>query len=197
MSTEAPFIVLMAGGTASGKSSIVQRFVEETGAAYVGHDRYYFDVPQPVGHDFDHPDALDTDRLIHDVSRLKSGQSAELPMYDFASHSRTDGVEVMDPASIIVVEGILVLSDPRLVELGDLTVFVDAPEPVRLKRRVHRDVEDRGRTEASVLEQYSNTVKPNHDRFVEPSKGLASLVLDGTAPIEESLLRLRSALPRL
>ena len=197
MSTEGSFIVLMAGGTASGKSSIVQCFVEDTGAAYVGHDRYYFDVNQPRGHDFDHPDALDTDRLIHDVSKLKLGQSAELPVYDFASHSRTSAVELMNPAPIIVVEGILVLSEPRLVELADLTVFVDAPEPVRLERRIRRDVADRGRTEASVLAQYSNTVKPNHDRFVEPSKAYASLILDGTAPIEESMKTLRKALPHV
>jgi len=196
MSTDGSFIVLMAGGTASGKSSIVRRFVEDTGAAHVGHDRYYFDIKQPRGHDFDHPDALDTDRLIHDVSKLKLGQPADLPVYDFASHSRTNAVEVMAPAPIIVVEGILVLSESRLVELADLTVFVDAPEPVRLDRRIRRDVADRGRTKASVLAQYSTTVKPNHDRFVEPSKSIASLVLDGTAPIDESVRRLREALPR-
>ncbi len=195
MNTDSPFIILVAGGTASGKSTIVQRFVQETGAAHLGHDRYYFDVSEPRGHDFDHPDALDTDRLIENLSRLKSGLSVNLPVYDFASHIRTGCTELMPPSSVVVVEGILVLSDPRLATLGDLKVFVDAPESIRLERRIQRDVAERGRTESSVLSQYAATVKPNHDRFVEPSKAKASLVLDGTAPIQKSVRQLISALP--
>jgi uridine kinase len=187
-------VIAVGGGTASGKSTIVEEFVKESGAAYLGHDRYYFDVSQPRGHDFDHPDALDTDRLIENLEQLKAGQAAEIPVYDFATHSRTSAVETMHPSDVIVVEGILVLSDARLVSLADKVVFVDAPESVRLARRIQRDVAERGRTKESVMDQYTSTVKPNHDRFVEPTKALADLVLDGTAPISESVLQLRTAI---
>jgi uridine kinase len=187
MPSERPFVLVIAGGTASGKSSIVSRFVAATGAAHLSHDRYYFDAPEPKGHDFDHPDALDTARLVADVECLKRGESVDLPVYSFASHSRTQDTETMHPTSVIVVEGILVLADSRLAALADLTVFVDAPEPVRFRRRLRRDMADRGRTEESVRAQYAETVKPNHDRFVQPSKALATVVLDGTADLAQSV----------
>ena len=195
MKTDRPFVIVVAGGTASGKSTIVSRFVAETGATHLGHDRYYWDVPEPSGHDFDHPDALDTDRLVSDLARLRAGDAADLPVYDFASHSRTERVERVDPSAIIVVEGILVLADERLEELADLTVFVDAPEETRFARRMARDVAERGRTEESVRAQYAATVKPNHDRFVEPSRARAQLVLDGTAAIEDSVAQLVDHVP--
>ena len=196
MSIDHSFVVLIAGGTASGKSSIVDRFVRDTGAVHLGHDRYYFDVSEPEGHDFDHPDSLDTDRLLQDLTRLKRGETAELPVYDFASHTRTSRVEVMAPAPLIVVEGILVMSDPRLVAIADLTVFVDAPESVRLERRLARDVAERGRTPESVMAQYEATVRPNHDRFVEPCRSIADVILDGCDPLSASVERLKRVLPR-
>lgn len=195
MSIERTVIVVVAGGTASGKSTIVSRLVQRTGAVHISHDRYYFDAPNPRGHDFDHPTALDTDRMVDDVTLLKSGRSAQLPVYEFASHSRSNEVENMEPAPLIVVEGILVLADPRVVALADLTVFVDAPEAVRFERRLARDMAERGRTEDSVRAQYRETVKPNHDAFVEPSKANASVVLDGTDDVERSVDRLVSLLP--
>jgi uridine kinase len=195
MSIERTVIVVVAGGTASGKSTIVSRLVERTGAVHISHDRYYFDAPNPRGHDFDHPTALDTDRMVDDVTLLKSGRSAELPVYQFASHSRSIEVELVEPAPLIVVEGILVLADPRVVALADVTVFVDAPEAVRFERRLARDISERGRTEDSVRAQYRETVKPNHDAFVEPSKRQASVVLDGTDDVERSVDRLVSLLP--
>ncbi len=194
MSTDGPFIILVAGGTASGKTSIVEQFVAQTGAAHIGHDRYYFDVPEPRGHDFDHPDSLDTRLLVEHVARLRSGQHADLPVYEFASHSRAVETERVEPAPLMVVEGILVLQEPALVALADLVVFVEAPEPIRLERRIHRDITERGRTEESVMDQFHKTVKPNHDQFVQPSKAQAGLVLDGTEPIEESVKKLVSAL---
>ena len=187
MSIDAPYVMVVAGGTASGKTTIVGRFVERTGAAHISHDRYYFDVPNPRGHDFDHPSALDTDMLVQNVAELKAGGVAQLPVYEFATHSRTHAVETMSPSSLIVVEGILVLADPRIVALADLTVFVDAPETVRFERRLKRDMAERGRTEASVRSQYESTVKPNHDRFVEPSKHVASVVLDGTEDVDQNV----------
>ena len=195
MSTDTPFVVLIAGGTASGKSSIVARFVERTGAATIGHDRYYFDVSEPQGHDYDHPDALDTDLLVMHLEALRRGEVAPLPVYDFATHTRQDDTEDRMPSALIVVEGILVMNDPRLRALADLCVFVDAPENVRLARRIERDARERGRNEESVLTQYRATVKPNHDRFVQPSMASAELVLDGCAPIEESVGLLKEAVP--
>jgi uridine kinase len=196
MPSEQPFVLVIAGGTASGKSSIVSRFVAATGAAHLSHDRYYFDVPEPRGYDFDHPDALDTDRLVADLECLKRGESAELPVYSFASHSRSEDTETMHPTPVIVVEGILVLADARLAALADLTVFVDAPEPVRFDRRLRRDMAERGRTEESVRTQYAETVKPNHERFVQPSKALASVVLDGTVDLDQSVDKLVSLVVR-
>jgi len=196
MPSEQPFVLVIAGGTASGKSSIVSRFVAATGAAHLSHDRYYFDVPEPRGYDFDHPDALDTDRLVADLECLKRGESAELPVYSFASHSRSGDTETMHPTPVIVVEGILVLADARLADLADLTVFVDAPEPVRFDRRLRRDMAERGRTEESVRTQYAETVKPNHERFVQPSKALASVVLDGTVDLDQSVDKLVSLVVR-
>ena len=195
MSTDGPFIVVIAGGTASGKTTLVQRLVEQTGAAHISHDRYYFDVSNPEGHDFDHPSSLDTDRLVRDVTELKAGRSANLPVYDFASHSRTGEVQAMDPQPLIIVEGILVLADPRVAALADLAVYVDAPEPVRFERRLARDLRERGRTEESVRAQYAATVAPNHIRHVEPSRSRAQLVVDGTAAIEATVQRLVSVLP--
>lgn len=195
MSTDRPFVVVIAGGTASGKSTIVRRLVERTGAAHISHDRYYFDAPDPRGHDFDHPAALDTDRLVQNVTDLKAGRPTVLPVYEFATHSRTSEIFSMDPHPLIIVEGILVLADSRVAALGDLTVFVDAPEPVRFKRRLNRDVRERGRTEASVRAQYAATVAPNHVRYVEPSRNGADLIVDGTADLEATVEQLVSVLP--
>ena len=195
MSTDRPFIVIIAGGTASGKTTIVRRLVERTGAAHISHDRYYFDAPDPRGHDFDHPAALDTDRLVQNVTDLKAGRPTVLPVYEFATHSRTNEILSMDPHPLIIVEGILVLADSRVAALGDLTVFVDAPEPVRFKRRLNRDVRERGRTEASVRAQYAATVAPNHVRYVEPSRNGADLIVDGTADLEATVEQLVSVLP--
>ena len=195
MSTKTPFVLLMAGGTASGKSTVVEALVTKTGATLLCHDRYYRDVVQPIGHDYDHPSALDTDRLVHNLEQLRSWQPTDLPVYDFATHTRQQRTEECAPSPLIVVEGILVMHDDRLRRLSDLCVFVEAPEAVRLARRIDRDVQNRGRTEAGVRAQYEATVKPNHDRFVQPSKRHAKLVLNGCAPIDESVSQIMQALP--
>ena len=195
MNTEGPFVLLVSGGTASGKSSILKQFVEQTGATLICHDRYYHDVSDPLGHDYDHPDALDTELLVEHLERLRTGQDASLPVYDFATNTRQGHSEKCSPSPLVVVEGILVMSDLRLQALADFCVFVDAPEDVRLARRIARDVQMRGRTEQSVMEQYRSTVKPNHDHFVQPSKQRADLVLDGCASIEESVSSLVQSLP--
>jgi uridine kinase len=130
--------------------------------------------------------------LIADVVALKAGREVLLPVYDFASHKRTPEAEGLKPSPIIVVEGILVLAEARLAALADLSVFVEAPEEVRLNRRIARDVAERGRSPQGVRAQFEATVKPNHDRFVQPSKVVADLVLDGTRPPDVSVAELMS-----
>lgn len=179
----APFVVIIAGGTASGKTTVAQRAAARLGALLLHHDRYYKDVAQPIGHNYDHPDALDTARLVADLDQLRAGAPAALPVYDFRTHSRQPETERVEPTAIIFVEGILTLADPELAARADLAVFVDAPADVRLARRVRRDVAERGRDVVGVLDQYLNTVRPMHEAYVEPTKATAALVLNGTAPI--------------
>jgi uridine kinase len=178
----APFFVVVAGGTASGKSTVAGALAPRLGAVLISHDRYYLDVDEPRGHNYDHPDALDTDRLVADLTVLASGRSAGLPVYEFATHSRRPEVEVVQPAPVVVVEGILVLADPRVAKLADLTVYVDCPDDIRLVRRIRRDVVERGRDVNGVLEQYLATVRPMHEQFVAPCRGQADIVLNGTRP---------------
>ncbi len=179
-----PFIVVIAGGTASGKTTAARTVSARLGALRIEHDRYYKDVAQPRGHNYDHPHALDTDRLVDDLSRLREGKPAGLPVYDFPTHRRRPEVETVLPSPIILVEGILTLADPRIRDLSDLRVFVDAPADIRLVRRIRRDVVERGRDVAGVLEQYLATVRPMHEAYVAPSVAHAHLVLHGTDPEE-------------
>ena len=174
----------MAGGTASGKTTVAARAAERLGALLLHHDRYYHDVAEPRGHNYDHPDALDTARLVADLDALLAGRPAALPIYDFRTHSRSAETEAAQPSEIILVEGILTLAYGPLSERADLRVFVDAPADIRLARRLRRDVAERGREVNGVLDQYLTTVRPMHEAFVAPSAATASLVLNGTAPID-------------
>lgn len=177
-----PYFVVVAGGTAGGKSTLARGLAERLDSVLIAHDRYYFDVAEPRGHNYDHPDALDTARLVSDLETLADGKEAGLPVYAFATHSRQPEVERVQPAPVILVEGILVLADPRVAELADLTVYVDCPDDIRLVRRIRRDVVERGRDVHGVLEQYLGTVRPMHEQFVAPCRAHADLVLDGTQP---------------
>lgn len=184
-------VVAVAGGTASGKTSLVQRFAEQHPCLRLTHDRYYLDVAEPRGHDYDHPDALDTELLVEHLALLRAGRPAQLPVYDFRTHTRQPQAEQVLPQELVIVEGILVLHHPALRALADLTVFVHAPPDVRLVRRIRRDVVERGRDVPGVLEQYLATVRPGHLSFVEPSRQHAELELDGTRPLDELLARFR------
>ena len=179
-------IVLIAGGTASGKTTIAKEVAHRIDAVLIHHDRYYKDIPHPRGYNFDEPDALDNMLLAQHIRQLKNGQSADLPIYDFPTHSRLPQTETIQPRPIIIIEGILVLSDPELRSLGDLCVFVDAPADIRLTRRIRRDVLERGRDVESVLEQYLNTVRPMHNIHIAPCQEYTSVLLDGTVPISQS-----------
>jgi len=188
-----PFLVVIAGGTASGKSTAAERAAVELNALLISHDRYYLDVAEPRGHNYDHPDALDTARLVRDLRELLAGRAAGLPVYDFPTHCRLPEPEVVEPSDIILVEGILTLADPRVAALAALSVYVDAPDDIRLVRRIRRDVVARGRTVDGVLDQYLATVRPMHNTFVAPCLHIADLVLSGVDPIEAVVGQLVSA----
>jgi uridine kinase len=175
----------VAGGSGSGKSTVVfevRRALPAGSTCVLHHDAYYRDLSHLSFHDrarvnFDHPDALETDLMAAHVRRLLSGDVADVPRYDFSTHTRARGRERVHPTPVVVLDGILVLADARLRELMDLKVFVDTDADVRLVRRLRRDVDQRGRSAASVLDQYEATVRPMHLEFVEPSKRHADLVV--------------------
>lgn len=188
-------VVGIGGGTASGKTSVARQTAERLGARclLVAHDRYYHPkAAMPVPGNFDHPDALDTARLLGDLARLRGGAPVSLPTYDFAIHDRLPEHQwdAAPPRPIVVVEGILVLAIPELRDAFDLRVFVDAPDDLRLARRIRRDTTERGRSLVDVLDQYERTVRPMHERWVAPSRAHADLVLDGTSPPPDSVDRL-------
>jgi uridine kinase len=193
---EGPLIVGIAGGTASGKTTLVRRAAMALGRAglWIQHDRYYLDVVDPRSHNYDHPDALDTPRLIADLDSLRAGLTTELPDYDFKTHTRRALGESVRPCPVLLVEGILVLADPELRKRFDLTFFVQADDDLRLARRLSRDIAERGRTADDVLRQYLETVRPMHKRFVAPSRAHAEHVLDGEGDLNVELGRLLEAI---
>ena len=178
-------VIGVAGGSGSGKTTVVRRIIESIGPAHVAlldHDRYYRDrndlrLEERAALNYDHPDALETDLMVQHVHELKAGRPVEVPSYDFTRHARLATPEVVPPRRAIIVEGILIFTDASLRALMDIKVFVDTDADTRFIRRLQRDVAERGRTMESVIEQYQSTVKPMHLEFVEPSKRYADLIL--------------------
>ncbi|HET6974304.1 MAG TPA: uridine kinase [Pyrinomonadaceae bacterium] len=178
-------IIGICGGTGSGKTTVANRILESVSASevvFIQQDSYYrnlTDLPLDYRHiaNFDHPDALDNDLLVNHVRRLKAGEAVELPLYDFKTHSRMPETRHVEPKPIVIVEGILIYADPRLLEQMDIKVFVDTPDDIRFIRRLRRDLAERGRTVESVIEQYIATVRPMHMQFVEPSKRHADVII--------------------
>lgn len=180
-------IIGVAGGTGSGKTTLVnqllKRFVDNVAVLY--HDNYYkpyselsFSERKKIN--YDHPDAFDTGLLVRHLKILRENRSIETPTYDYRLYTRSEKTETVRPSKVIIVEGILVFADESLRSLMDIKIFVDTDADVRILRRILRDVEERGRSIKSVVEQYLNTVKPMHEQFVEPSKRYADIiVLDG------------------
>jgi uridine kinase len=180
-----PVLIGIAGGSASGKTTVVRRLLDELGpdrAAAIAHDRYYRDRASLTPDartviNYDHPDALDTDLFVQHLEVLRTGRPIDAPVYDFSRHARRPERERIHPRPAIIVEGILVLAEPRLRALMDLSVYVDAGDDARLARRLARDVADRGRTPESVLAQYASTVRPMHEVLVAPSRRYADMIL--------------------
>lgn len=178
-------IIGICGGTGSGKTTIARAIVEAVGAAnvvLVEQDSYYrdlADMPLDERHqaNFDHPDSLDSNLMVNHILRLKQGLPAEMPLYDFKTHTRTKNIEIIEPRPVVIVEGILIFSEPRVLDLLDVRVFVDTPDDIRLIRRLRRDHAERGRTYEHTMDQYVRTIRPMHWEFVEPSKRHADVII--------------------
>ena len=174
----------IAGGTGSGKSTITKRIVEHFGGnvSVVTHDNYYkahdeMTYEERCMLNYDHPDAFENELMIEHLKQLKAGNSVQCPVYDYTVHNRSKDTIAIEPAKVIIVEGILILADKQLCDEMDIRVFVDTDADVRILRRIIRDVKKRGRTLDSVVDQYLTTVKPMHEAFVEPSKKNAHVII--------------------
>ena len=178
-------IIGVAGGSGSGKTTVANQILERVEAdkiACIPHDAYYKDLGHLTPEErravnFDHPHSLDTSLLIEHLQQIKAGRAVEIPVYDFTRHTRTTQTQHIEPAPIIMVEGILIFAEPELRRMLEVKLFVDTDADIRLIRRLQRDVEERGRTVQSVIEQYLHTVRPMHLEFVEPSKRYADVII--------------------
>jgi uridine kinase len=180
-----PLVIGIAGGTGSGKTSVAHALAEGLpphSVVAVEHDSYYRHRPELTFEErshlnYDHPNALDNELLISHLELLRAGQPAEVPIYDFMTHARRPETRRVEPARVVIVEGILVFVDERVRRLLDIKLFVDTDADLRVFRRIRRDLEQRGRTFASIREQYYSSVRPMHLQYVEPSKRWADLII--------------------
>jgi uridine kinase len=183
--SKGPVVIGVAGGSGSGKTTVVRRIVESLGddrVTVLDHDSYYHDrselrLEERAALNYDHPDSLDTDLMVKHLQELRAGRDVEVPVYDFARYARRAVTETAHSRRAIIVEGILIYADAALRDLMDVKVFVDTDDDTRFIRRLRRDVAERGRTMESVIEQYLGTVKPMHLEFVEPSKRYADVII--------------------
>jgi uridine kinase len=180
-----PLTIGIAGGTGSGKTTVANAILARVRADHIAsipHDAYYKDLAALTPSlraqiNFDHPDSLETSLLIQHLQQLRDGQSIDLPVYDFKTHTRTQQTIGIDPKPVVIVEGILILVEPVLRTLFDIKIFVDTDADIRFIRRLQRDIAERGRTSESVIRQYLETVRPMHMEFVEPSKRYADVII--------------------
>ena len=179
-----PLIIGIAGGTGSGKTTLVERLQEQFGqdVTVLTHDSYYTPHPdlsleERQTLNYDHPAAFDTDQLIRDLEALRDGATVQCPVYDFTRHDRAEETRTVSPTKVILVEGILIFDNKALRDLLDIKLYVDTDADVRLLRRILQDVNERGRSLEAAAEQYLSTVKPMHEQFVEPSKRYADLIV--------------------
>jgi uridine kinase len=184
-SRHTPLVIGIAGGSGSGKTTVANEVLHRVGAhniAFLPHDAYYknnnhLTLEQRSQVNYDHPDSLETELLIHHILQLKELVAIDLPVYDFSTHSRTTNTILVSPQPIILVEGILIFGEPDLRKLFDVKIFVDTDSDIRFIRRLQRDISERGRTTESVIKQYMLTVRPMHMEFVEPSKRYADVII--------------------
>lgn len=180
-------ILGISGGTGSGKTTFAEKIAQHFAkkALYIPHDRYYKDqshlaMSDRVKTNYDHPDALETNLFIQHLQQLVSGNNVELPEYDFTVHTRkNDSKTVVSPAPLIIIEGILIFENETLRDMCDLKVFIDVPADIRILRRTMRDIEERQRTIESCYEQYITFSRPMHEKFVEPTKEFAEIIIPG------------------
>src|SRR5574340_203086 len=185
MAHTSPLVIGIAGGSGSGKTTVAQEILNRVGASHIAflqHDSYYKDLSglpptQRAEVNFDHPNSLETELLIEHILALRAGQPVNVPIYDFATHSRTTRMFIVAPRGVILVEGILIFVDAALRDLFDVKIFVDTDADIRFIRRLERDITERGRTTESVIRQYQLTVRPMHLEFVEPSKRYADVII--------------------
>jgi uridine kinase len=178
-------VVGIAGATGSGKTTVARRLTEALprgSVALVQHDSYYRDrgdlsYEQRCELNFDHPDSLETSLMVEHLQQLRAGKAVRVPIYEFTTHRRLLETQRLEPGPVVVVEGILVLADSDLRAMLDIKVFVDTDADIRVFRRIRRDIEQRGRSFASVRKQYYSTVRPMHQQFVEPSKRWADIIM--------------------
>ena len=178
-------VIGIAGGTGSGKTTVVNKILQQLNAEGVNvlsqdnyyHDNHHLSLQEREVLNYDHPKSIDFDLLKKHVRMLKSGQSIEQPLYSFVTHSRTSDVITIEPRNVLIVEGILVLTNAELLKEFDLKVFVHADSDERLIRRIRRDTQERGRDLSEVLHRYQTTLKPMHMEFIEPSKNEADLIV--------------------
>lgn len=180
-----PVTIGVAGGTGSGKTTVSHAIMERVGedkVVYLPHDSYYLDLDQmPISAgevvNFDHPNSLETSLMVEHVKQLQRGEAANIPTYDFSTHSRRAETLHVEPRPIILIEGILIFAEPALRELCDVRVFVDIDTDIRFIRRLKRDIVERGRSVESIIHQYLESVRPMHLEFVEPSKRYANVII--------------------
>lgn len=208
VSPSPPLVIGVAGGSGSGKTTVVRRIIESIGddqVTVLEQDRYYRDrndlrLEERAALNYDHPDSLETDLLVRHVHELRAGRPVEVPSYDFARHARQPDTQTALPRKAIIVEGILIYADADLRKLMNVKVFVDADDDTRFIRRLQRDIAERGRTVSSVIDQYLGTVKPMHLEFVEPSKRYADIIIPlggyNTVAIDMLLTLIRSLAAR-
>lgn len=180
-----PVIIAVAGGSASGKTTVVEEVISKLKKEFVVvimHDDYYkehnhLSLEERKMVNYDHPDSIDNELFLKHVNKLLKGEEINKPIYDFNAYSRLEKTEKITPKKVIILEGILVLTDKRIRELADIKLYVDLDSDMRFIRRMERDIKERGRTVESVVDQYLKTVKPMHHQFVEPTKRYADVII--------------------